>query len=677
MRVVVITVTVAIVAAAVVLVGAVAEHNSRRALLREAEGRLLLEARHLALSGAGALLTDLPELTLHPLVRELTESRPEIALAAVVDHRGRVQGHADARALGTAWALPGGLAPAPIEARLRANERFLAGRDLLVAEVPVVSAAGQRVGTAVVGLRRAYVEGAVASARRQQILVVAGVLGVGVAVAFLVLTALLRPIAALRSGLERIGRGDLDTPIALRDRTELGLLADSVNDMASRLKAAQRETVERERLARELELARSIQVRLLPTGPHRLGDFVLRGSHRAAAEVGGDYFDVLPLDDGRVAVTIADVAGKGLAGCLVMSMLSVLLRALRNEHRSPSALLVAVEEQLAPTLSPGTFVTMFYGVLAPATGTLTFASAGHSPLLVWRAADARAEWIPTQGIPVGAVRGGMLRRTLEDRSVTLEPGDVLLQFTDGANEAENAAGEPFGFDRLAEVVGSRAEQGPGDVIDAVTEALGRWTGDRPPQDDQTLLAVSRGSAAAASAPSWDAVTADPVAAVADAEARGVPLALEASLDGLLVLRGWLDALPDLGDLEPVVRDVVETVIYELCANVVQHGLGPGAEGPIDVWWVPGPVGGRDPSARVGAGHVVVRDRGFPFHPTRRAPLDLARHGAWKSGRGLGLDLVRRAVRDVVFRPATTAGNVVLVSFDPSALRAGSKEEGHA
>jgi anti-sigma regulatory factor (Ser/Thr protein kinase) len=285
--------------------------------------------------------------------------------------------------------------------------------------------------------------------------------------------------------------------------------------------------------------------------------------------------------------------------------------------------------------------------------------------------------MPTRGIPVGAVRGGMLRRTLEDRSVTLEPGDVLLQFTDGANEAENADGEAFGFDRLAEVVGSRAAEGPGDVIEAVTEALARWTGERPPQDDQTLLAVSRATATAPRAPSWDAVTADPVAAVADAEARGAALVLEPSLEGLLVLRGWLDALPDLGEIEPVARDVVETVIYELCANVVQHGLGPGADGPIDVWWVPGPGGSRDPSARVGAGHVVVRDRGFPFHPTRRAPLDLARHGAWRSGRGLGLELVQRAVREVVFRPATTVGNVVLVSFDPSALRAGSKEEGHA
>jgi anti-sigma regulatory factor (Ser/Thr protein kinase) len=319
---------------------------------------------------------------------------------------------------------------------------------------------------------------------------------------------------------------------------------------------------------------------------------------------------------------------------------------------------------------------MFYGVLTPRSGQLVFASAGHSPLLVWRAATGESEWIPTRGIPVGAVRGGVLRRTLEDRTLTIEPGDVLLQFTDGANEAEDPAGEAFGFDRIAAAVAAEAATRPEHIVEAVTESLAAWSAGRPAQDDQTLLAITRSAVVSGAAAS--AADVDPAAAVADAEARGCALRLEASLDRLADLRPWLDGLPDVGALESATRDVLETVLYELCANVVQHGMPPDGGDPLDVWWVPGVTGGATASARVAEGRFVLRDRGFPFHPTRRAPLDLARHGAWRSGRGLGLDLVHRAVRDVVFRPATTAGNVVLVSFDPSALRPEhNKERDHA
>src|SRR4029079_7492546 len=114
--------------------------------------------------------------------------------------------------------------------------------------------AGQRLGTASVALRRGYVERAVAAARREQLVLVGLVLAAGIVLAFGVLTLLLRPIGALRAGLERIGRGDLDTPIGITDRTELGLLADTVDAMAGQLKEAQREVLEKERLAHEVEL---------------------------------------------------------------------------------------------------------------------------------------------------------------------------------------------------------------------------------------------------------------------------------------------------------------------------------------------------------------------------------------------------------------------------------------
>src|SRR6185503_9757377 len=159
------------------------------------------------------------------------------------------------------------------------------------------------------------------------------------------------------------------------------------------------------------------------------------GSQRAAAEVGGDYFDYFVLADGRIGIAVADVAGKGLAGCLVMSMLSALLRAYRASIDSPAEMLAVLDERLGETLQVGSFVTMFYAVLDPMTGHVVYASAGHSPLLIYRRAQGAVEWFRTKGIPLGAVRGGAIRRTLQDAVLTLEPGDLLVQFTDGLNEA--------------------------------------------------------------------------------------------------------------------------------------------------------------------------------------------------------------------------------------------------
>ena len=677
-RLVVTVATVALIAAAVLSVGAVSERNTRRALSREIETRMVLEARNLALAGAGALLSDFPELTLTPLVKKMQSERPELAFVVVVDHHGLIQGHADPRRLGTAFVLPADLRPLPSEMALQPNERLLASRDLLVVEAPVSHPSEPRLGRAVVALQRAYVERAVSATRRELMLFLAGLLVLGVTLGLVVLGRLLKPVAALRAGLERIGNGDLDTRLEVRGRTELGLLAETVNDMTARLKVARRETVEKERLAHELELAREIQQRLLPRGSRTAGGHVLAGAHRAAAEVGGDYYDFIDMADGRVLVAIADVSGKGLAGCLVTSMLSALLRALHPAHSSPAALLCELERHLSVTLEPGEFVTMFCGVLDPRSGRLTFASAGHTPLLVWRAAGGAIEWHPTSGIPLGAVRGGALASTLADHTLTLAPGDLMLQFTDGISEAFDRGGrEMFGVERIEQVVREHAAHGPDRLLTALSREVAEWTGSVP-HDDETLLVVARQAGATVTAsdtPSTALADADPLERLARAERVGLPLSLPARLEGLSTLGPWLQRCPDLSDLDPAERRRLELALYEACANIAEHGLQLDPEKHFDLWWVPS--NGVRPAAldqRVRAGYFVLRDRGFPFSPGRWRPGDLDDPGRRLRGRGLGLDLIHLAMDEVVYRPVTSAGNITLLTFDPARARQESRKE---
>jgi serine phosphatase RsbU (regulator of sigma subunit) len=683
--------TVVLLTAAVLGVGAVSEQHTRLALTRELETRLVLEARNLSLTGAGALLTGLPELTLHPLVRTMQTERPELAFVVVLDHRGLIQGHVDARHLGEPYSLPEGLTPTDAPLPLAPGERLLAGRQLLVVEAPITSVAGQHVGTALVGMKRAYIDRTVAEARRSLIVILAVVLTLGIALALVFMAYLLRPIGALRAGLERIGRGDHSTPIRLSDRTELGMLATTVNEMSAQLVVAQREAVEQERLKREVEIAREIQSRLLPAGPHAVGDFVVGGWQRAAAEVGGDYYDLLTLPDGRVGLAIADVSGKGLGGCLVMSMLAAALRGAHARYDSPAALLVSLEEHLATTLRRGEFITMFYGVLDPGTGRLVWASAGHTPPLVYRAATGEVEALASRGIPVGALPGGRLRASLADHALDLGPGDLMVLFTDGFHEAFDVAGhEQFGLDRMREVIAAHAARGGEAVVEALHLAAERWSGLALPADDETLLVAGRrGRMLALPRPVFPAEvrSLDPVATLRRAETSGHAIRFAADLESLEALDPWLDRCPLLEELAGHERMQLASALYEALANVVEHACDGDTARHVDLWWLTdvregarsthGARAATDLDARVRAGCFVMRDRGRSFHPDPWHRTDLSDSAARRRGRGLGLDIMHLTLSDVIYHPGTEAGNVTLMTFDPERNREARKERRHA
>ncbi len=659
----------ALVALSVIALGTVSERNIREMLMSEAEARLLLEASNLAHLSADILLDDFPELTLNPVITDIRAKRGDLELVTVLDHQGLIVGHADVRRYGTRLAVLDSLSPATTSLDLAAGEVFLGNDALLAAAVESRLADGRPVGRAVIGLRRETIEARVAGARRQMVLVSALLLAVGLAATVGFMHVLLRPVAALRAGLERIGHGELDRPMHLRDRTELGLLADTVDEMAARIRASQRDLVEKERLAHEMDLAQDIQQSLLPDSYTSVGDFVIEGAYMAAAEVGGDYFDIFELPDGRHGCIIADVAGKGLGGCLVTSMLAVLIRSLRDRHASPRDLLVGLEEGLQDQLAPGVFVTAFYGILDADAGVLTYASAAHSPLMVCRAADGAVETYETKGIPIGAMRGGLLAGTLEDRTLELAPGDFVLQYTDGLNEAPHEqTEEELGFERVAEILKREAVHGRRTVLTALQQVVRAWTGDRPQSDDLTLLAVSREGAA-------HRRLADDLAAfgsdqeLKDAMADAPHVKLPPEMERLEDIGAWLrDVFPPACIPDEEI-ELVETGLYELCANIIEHGYTyEGNRRGLDIWWRVEEGEGSDRRC----GHFLIRDRGTPFDPEDWTPPDLGDRVERLKGRGLGLLIVDKLVSHKTYLAGTGAGNLYLVRFN--ALLSGANAE---
>lgn len=683
MRVILSAVTASLIAVSVIGFGKLAEQNTRQTLSEEIENRLILEARNLASLSVDALLTDYPELTLCPLVSDMQLDRQDLAFVAVLDHDRKIQGHIDLSMLGQDLPVMADMQPRPSAHVLHAGEEVLSNADLILVSVPARHANGRQVGTAIVGLRQTYLDEMVARPRRAFLMLTVGLLLIGVTVTLIIMSFLLRPIAALREGLKRIGQGDLSSPIQLRDNTELGLLAETVNRMAAQLIKSRIQMLEKERLGAEMSLAHQMQHALLPDGEVRSGDYVCKGTYRAAAEVGGDYYDIFELRDGKLGLVIADVSGKGLAGCLVTSMLAVLIRSLRDQHQSPRDLLIALENGLLSSLAPGTFITVFYGILDPGSGRLIFASAAHSPLGVYRAASNDVEWHYTKGIPVGALRNGTLAGTLENEEIFLEPGDLALQFTDGLNEAWSPQKqEQFDFARIARHLIDTAGRGVHAVQEELLPVVEAWTSPDPLGDDFTLLAVECVAAprAAAGAP-----TARPAARVDTRAGRlhleemmaGTQrLKLSSSMDELLHLGDWVDSCLAGHITLNQQKDLIENSLFEVCANIIEHGYLGELGHEIDMWWVPLPgpsptfpdsfrVVPPDQDERNGMGYFVICDQGQAFDPTSLTSPDFDDPEVRRRGRGLGWPIIYASMKKVVYTPATPAGNLTLLRFDPA------------
>jgi anti-sigma regulatory factor (Ser/Thr protein kinase) len=354
-------------------------------------------------------------------------------------------------------------------------------------------------------------------------------------------------------------------------------------------------------------------------------------------------------------------------------------------------MLAALDERLSESLRPGVFVTMCYAVLDPASGRLTFASAGHNPLLLWRCVTGRTETCASKGIPLGAIRGGAIRATLRDETVQLAPGDVCLQFTDGYTEAfQDGSGEPFGLERVREVLELNAARGGEAVRRALRDAIRTWSGEGVPDDDETLLlltydAAPDGARAPQSANDTDTRPANDTDAgtAVDAEARtaveelerarrrGHGLELDARLERLDALGAWARGLPELEPLPRQRLEVVGAALYEVCANIVEHGCGEDGRPGLEVWWLP--TNADAPPDASTLGRFVIRDDGRPFRPNGRRPTDFNDPAVRARGRGIGLEIIHRAMADVSYHPSTPQGNITVLALGCEAPQA--SEEG--
>lgn len=355
-----------------------------------------------------------------------------------------------------------------------------------------------------------------------------------------------------------------------------------------------------ERYDNSLRLAAEIQMKMLPSGTVVLPDsspFAIHAFIRPAKQIGGDLYDFFWNDD-SLSFCIGDVTGKGVGAALVMAMTKTLFRAYSVFQYDPARLLAAVNARLSEETDPSMFVTAFCGILDLRSGRLLYSNAGHEPPLVIRGGKSVDRLASKSGIPLGALRS--FKYVVE--KVTLNPGDVVVLFTDGVTEAANRDEQLFSIGRLREVLERCGPAHPSEIVSDIIEEVDKFAGGRPQSDDIALVCV---------------------------QFRGAPREVAETLRRDVNELGKLfDMIGDFFDAQPMdidreTRNTVELAAEEIFTNCVRHNVG--GKGDIEV------------HLRLEGNELAMSITDFgvpPFDPADSPPPDLNKPG------GLGVHLVK-------------------------------------
>ncbi len=246
---------------------------------------------------------------------------------------------------------------------------------------------------------------------------------------------------------------------------------------------------ERARLDAEFSVATTAQRRLLPAAAPVVPGFSLAGSCIPAREVGGDLFDYMALPGGQLGLCVADVSGKGVPAALYMTLTKGMLASAQPKHLPLPVLASRLNRHLLATGRRKTFVTMSVAVLEPATRRFRHVRAGHNPPLLYRASTKTWELLKPRGLGLGLASSATFERILHEQEVELQPGDIVVLYSDGLTEMMDPDNELFGEERLAQAVTNNAHQGAQAIHDAVLSAARKFQSHAEQHDDLTLMVL--------------------------------------------------------------------------------------------------------------------------------------------------------------------------------------------
>ena len=307
--------------------------------------------------------------------------------------------------------------------------------------------------------------------------------GVAALFAAVLIFSISRAVNRIEKGTRAVERGDFSYRIRMRRDNQLGAMAQSFDRMTESIGSLLASVAEKERLQSEIEIAATIQRNLLPREGPRFSGISFSAHFEPTASIGGDYYDVFNLDKSRLAVAIGDVSGHGLSTGLVMAMVKAAITTLVEEGADETSLFERLNDLVYRSTERRAFMTLAFTIFDLERRTIRHTNAGHLyPYLLRRGASEPLA-IESPSLPLG-VRTHLVTNTVE---VELREGDALVYLSDGMIEAQNENGDPFGFDQLEALLARQTNHDAGALRDAILDAVARHSGNRPADDDRTVM----------------------------------------------------------------------------------------------------------------------------------------------------------------------------------------------
>jgi serine phosphatase RsbU (regulator of sigma subunit) len=443
-------------------------------------------------AGAEDFLIMKDDLALAKLVYDTKEENPGVVGCFVVDADQVIWAHTDIRQVTEIYHPPPGLQP--LGGRLLSTQdyRFPDGMDALAIAV-AMEVSKNKIGEAHVVLSKQDLKTAVQGAQRGAAVIGAIILAIGVSSILILVSLIIGSLGAVTDDIEAIGNGDLDRMILTTRRDEVGRIAHAVKIMAQNLRKAQNELVEKERMKKEMQIAKEIQHALLPMSNPVIPGYAVDSFYEAAMEVGGDYHDFVVIDKEHMGFVIADVSGKGIAGSLVMTMLRSFIRNEAPHRVSPRDLLLTINDMLSRDIPEGMYITMFYVVLDLARHELTYCCAGHNPVYYYNAQTRSITSLKPGGPPLGVdiFDARQFSAQLQEEKKIMQEGDIVFLYTDGVTEAMNSRREQFGTRRLEALLQQNGHLAPDRFSHFLKLEIETFTGNAPQSDDIAYVVLKR------------------------------------------------------------------------------------------------------------------------------------------------------------------------------------------
>ena len=430
---------------------------------------------------------------------------PLIGYAIIVDKENLIQAHPDIDRLGETFSWPEGTEllkkgddVSMYRVPFKGESHFDFDAPIIVRDKNIGAA---HIGSVHIGLREENVLKEIQSARLKILYLTVAAVILGSVGSYFLAGLFVRPIKGLVRDAEILGAGDLEHQVQVSTKDEIGSLATTLDTTRVKLKDAQKKLVASERLARELEIAKEIQMALLPKETPTLEHVEIGTLYRAAAQVGGDLYDFFWVSEDELGIVVADVSGKGVPGSLVMTMAKAVIRAKAMKSDSPNhnlpvgndgdpaSVIRKANQMIHHDIKKGMFITANYGILNVKTRHFQFVSAGHNDTLVYNSRTKELREYNPKGIALGLDKGMLFDKMLQAHDLKLARGDLLIQYTDGISEAMNEQHDEFGDDRLKEVIRKYAHQNVNDFLHSLDQEIRSFTEGFAQSDDITAVVI--------------------------------------------------------------------------------------------------------------------------------------------------------------------------------------------